>query len=397
MSSTSSSQSSSQLSQMVPPARVRDDELTPRSRKARERFSRKRKVTFAENEASVPPSLRLHQRNDLNVIVRRPISAHTMKLMKQQATWFKEFYVDECEGKEEVAETFFDFNGPDMPISLIRSYLLWVSKSRGGSIRSKISLQSMVVYALRFFSCVNWHRGQTLDQEVSNQIMWWVRETLGRSDGLPSVVKTKPIAHMEDVVELLKTLYSPISMISYVNVRALCHFNLLINILVDSCGRIGEVLPTTRTQEEQCLHWEDVEFWVKPSSDPTSDLKVELYGRLTFRWLKGHRNDPETHKVIPLSLLPPHRAFEDTLRQLIYTAIVERHFQDITAWSDIESLHPAKYGQMIPIKRSSLKLPVLRGIDQRGRMGDKSVSEPVAGNWFGKLGIHAGLKYPLTR
>ncbi|CAM6104069.1 unnamed protein product [Calypogeia fissa] len=92
--------------------------------------------------------------------------------------------------------------------------------------------------------------------------------------------------------------------------------NIVLNMLVDSCGQIGEILAHPR-KRAQCLTWGDLDFFLL-SKSANGEPRIALL--LHFKWLKGMRHDRTKFKGVPLQLLPPHMIFQDTTRRIACTS-----------------------------------------------------------------------------
>jgi len=280
-------------------------------------------------------------------------------------------------------------------MKLIRQYLLYVATSRTGFIESTLSIYTMEQYTRRFLSAVEWYQMRPIDIEIRQQVLWWVAGPLRLEASLHNKVKSKPIARMPDVRILLRTLYSGLSLCSFGTMRSVLYLNLFINLAIDSCGRIGEIVPSSKAPPEQCLVWDNIEFWVKPPLD--GETTPRFYAIVNFIWLKGKRLDPGEYKKICPRLLSPKFAFEDSLRLLLYVALIEGHFKDISSWDGLRSLVAHPNGSLIRIKDESKNLPVLRGIDSNCVLWDSPMSEGAITHMLARLGRMAGFIELLTR
>jgi hypothetical protein len=355
----------------------------------------KRKAAFQLAEARKAPEDRILARSDLDTLVRQTASANKLRQMKQTVQWFIEFWTEglvESLGTEAEARSFFVAKGPAMPLKTIRQYFLWIATSRQGLIESTLSINTIKIYMLRFFATVEWYQIRDVESEVKQQVGWWIETTLADEAKLHRQVKPKPTARLADVSMLLRTLYTDISLCSFGTMRGVLYLNLFLNLLIDGCGRIGEIVRGSKAPEEQCLKWGDIEIWAKR----VPESNVQIYGIVNFVWLKGKRLIPKEYKKVCLNLLGTQFVFEDSLRLLLYIALIEGHFEDVRTWEDLESLNASEYGSLVRIKDSSKDLPVLRSIDHCGRLKDQSISDQTMTKQTGRLGRMTGFREPFT-
>lgn len=242
----------------------------------------KRKAKFQEAEARKAPEDRITVRNDLDTLVRQAASANKHRLMKQTVQWFTEFYIeglDEPLGTEADVQAFFSAKGPVIPMTVIRQYFLWIATSRQGLIESTLSIYTMREYLLRFLSTVEWYQIRCIEKEVRQQVALLLEQNLAEEAGLHRNVKPKPIARLADITILLETLYTDVSLCSFGTMRGVLYLDLFINLAIDSCGRIGEIVCASKAPKEQCLRWEDVELWAKRPAGGA----IEMYGIRQFQ------------------------------------------------------------------------------------------------------------------
>jgi hypothetical protein len=211
----------------------------------------------------------------------------------------------------------------------------------------------MVAYCELLFGALRYF-GRPLELEVRQQVMWWLKSDLVRDKNLNLATRPKPNTFARDVTHILRCLFQPLTLCSMNSPRMVWYLCLFINLAIDSCGRIGEILENS--YPGQFLSWSDCEFWVHQGLDSRNVLSAII----KFTCLKGKKLKPSEYKKITLRLLPIHLAYEDTLRQLLLLGIVEGHFDDVESWEDIERLEASPTGSLLAVKQASSKLPVLR-------------------------------------
>ena len=113
---------------------------------------------------------------------------------------------------------------------------------------------------------------------VVQQIMWRIDRILVGEYRLVAEVKAKPICRMNDVGKLLNSIFSDLILRSFGTGRAVLYFVLFINLAINSCRRIGEIICSSKAPiiHILCIYWSDVEIWVK---------RAEMILRTTFRIL----------------------------------------------------------------------------------------------------------------
>jgi Protein of unknown function (DUF3435) len=356
----------------------------------------KRKATFDESESRKPPHMRILVRKDLDELVRKTASAEQQRRMKAMLQWFVEFFtegLDKPLGTEAQARDFFRANGPAMPLKVVRQFFLWIATSRQGQIKSTMSIFSIYSYLRTFFSTIQWYQIRRFEEEVREQVIWWIQQNLTEEASLHRTMKPKPVARVQDVSLLIETLYTPISLCSFSTMRSVLHLDLLINLLIDSAGRIGEIVQQSHAPLEQCLRWEDIELWARKEKKTGA---VRIYAIVCFRWQKGKRGKPEDVKKICLKLLDTQYVFQDSLRLLLYLALIEGHLEDVRTWEDIQSLDPSEDGSRIRVKESSMQLPVFRAIENC-QLKDTPMQDQTVSKQFVRLGKMAGFRDKFTR
>jgi hypothetical protein len=370
--------------------------MSSSSKKRLEANKAKRKATFQASEARKAPAEPILERNDLDGLIKQYVSESKQRQINQTLEWFKEFWLeglDEPLGTEEQVEAIFAPRGPTLSMRIMRQYFLWIATSRTGLIQSSLSIYTMFTYVHRFFNTLEYYQIRPLEREVKDQLSWWVSDKLAPEASLHSHVRTKPVARMSDVTILLSTLYTDVSLCSFVNPRSVLYLNLFINLAIDSCGRIGEIACANKAPKEQCLKWEDIELWAKEGPEG----KVLFYGILNFRWLKGKKRQEKDFKKVCLKLLDKQFMFEDSLRLLLYTALLEGHLTDFRTWEDLEGLTASTYGSKIRIKESSMTIPVLRSINWLGNIVMGPLSDQTLTKQLSRLGRMAGFREKFTR
>jgi hypothetical protein len=151
----------------------------------------------------------------------------------------------------------------------------------------------------------------------------------------------KPVAYPTDSSLLLSALYRPHLLSTFRNGMDILRATLLINLCIDLCGRVGELLVRQRYYDDDgneildetvlgfILTWGRVRFELH-QANPSQPVRVSAVVKITG--MKGQKKIPGLYKEIPLSALTPEHAFDDSVRLLLYLAIIEGHLvnEDIT-------------------------------------------------------------------
>ena len=126
------------------------------------------------------------------------------------------------------------------------------------------------------------------------------------------------------------------------------------NLAVDCCGSVNEIIaPSNLDDGDRYLRWGDIElFAFRPGG------KVSLKARVDYIGLKGSTPSNIKSKSIPLWLLPLSLTAQVGLRQPVTLGFIEKAFESISGWSDIQTLRPGPDGSRIFIKEDDLSKPV---------------------------------------
>ncbi|KAI4608917.1 hypothetical protein J4E83_008956 [Alternaria metachromatica] len=180
-------------------------------------------------------------------------------------------------------------------------------------------------------------------------------------------MKTKAVAHSDDLTFIITMLYQPNYLSTFGSMRLVLNLTLYMLLVVDTCGRgAGEFARNPVRPEYMCLRWEDIEFYSFQCDDDDDD-EFDIRAQVKIRWRKGKTLDDSAYKTVPFpGLLPTSMALQDTLRLLLTLAMMD----DIRSWDGLRSLRlPAEVastGRRLKIRPSMREVPVLRKmIDHR--------------------------------
>lgn len=193
--------------------------------------------------------------------------------------------------------------------------------------------------------------------------MTWSRYTLTDELGLnKDLAVSKPIAHRADVSLILRTMLSPLGLRQVMSMRVTLNLAIFINLHVDCCSRIHEITSTER-YPNQYLRWKDLKVYVF-KDEGTGNFN--LAGLIKLRNCKGFKDKSDKWKEIPLMLLPSSLWFEDSLRLLIYAALIDGHIEGAGNWHEFESLVSScktSAGVLVPFRQCCQEWPLIPAIN----------------------------------
>ncbi|KAJ9649484.1 hypothetical protein H2199_000259 [Coniosporium tulheliwenetii] len=324
----------------------------------------KRRAKFAASEAAKAPEDRLISRTDFDDFVVSQVSAAHEQSMQQVREWFMEFLTDEhvqlCSDRAQAAK-YFSKNGTAWTPSVIRMFLEWLVDSRSGSIdpEGRLCFTTLRCY-LRVFVSAARRSQNPVDKEVLTSCYDWITGPLISQGRLNMDVRKKPVAMTKDVTGLLEVLYSREYMAVFRTTREILYTSLFINLAVDCCGRIGEILRGghKKANPTKYLRWSHVKLYAF-----NEDGKTVLRALVAFSNLKSATIETNKTKTIPLRLLPLHMTAQDTLRQLVILGLIDGVFENVRCWADFDNLDPGEHSTLIKMSDSEMLKPVFRRVD----------------------------------
>lgn len=97
---------------------------------------------------------------------------------------------------------------------------------------------------------------------MREQVSTWVRYDLTKDLDLNrGTAVSKPIAHRANVKLIIMHLLSALGLRQVLSMRLVLSLLIFINLMVNSCSRIHELVATERYLE-QYLRWRDLQIWV---------------------------------------------------------------------------------------------------------------------------------------
>lgn len=333
-----------------------------------------------QNEAIAPPSL----------------SAITQKEHAASKQWFLEFMNDQ-HSNVDVESEYFTLGAPLPNVVVLKEYARYIVRSRRGQLSTKVSVKTVQSYMAMIISLIKRACGHRYMEPISQEIDNFIKTVLAPHEGLTTIMHDKPVAHSPDLTFILSKLYDPEYLQTFENMRTVLNLTLYMTMMVDTCGRGGELARNFNHEEHMCLRWQDVEFYTFQSSD---NHEFDIRANVKIRWQKNQTLDESAYKTIALpGLLPPSFALEDTLRLLLNLAILDGTIDGVSKWDDLLKLRippeTAKTGRRVRMVSEKLALPVFR------RMKKHSLTtEPVQTvdlhPLLRHLGQFCGLQYRFT-
>ena len=180
--------------------------------------------------------------------------------------------------------------------------------------------------------------------------------------------------------------------------RVLLGMTVFINLMIDCCARIHEVSSTER-YPNQYLRWKDLKIYVF-KHEQTGEITVA--GLIKLSNLKGYKDNPNKWKQIPLMLMPPSLWLEDSLRLLIFTALIDGHIEGASTWEEFEKLTSScatNSGVIVPLRHSCQEWSLIPSIDHTtGTVRKNTPAKPdMIPRHLGRLSRLCGFKDILKR
>ncbi|KAI9170914.1 hypothetical protein HJFPF1_00391 [Paramyrothecium foliicola] len=355
----------------------------PRSRAE----ERRRRVAAAE--AALSPQALLEERQAWG---KKHPSLHTSLTNQQRATikrWFVEFLADRHPDIDANA-TFFTPGSPAPKLAIFHESF-WENHEQN----QPKSLEGYMNILLSLMEDEGEHsRMNHFRREVKN----YITNDISQREGLSTMMKLKPVAHLEDINLMVNKLYDPEFLETFVDMRQVLNFTLLCALTIDVCGRGSGLARNPNQAEHMCLRWGDVSFTSFQSVD-NDNFDIQMI--ITIRWGKSMSLDESRYRCYTFSqLLPAEMALQDSLRLMINLALMDGIFgNDIKTWKDLKSFRLpasiAETGRRVPMKESVLKLPVLRQMSKH-HLTDVPIATTEMQAIFRELGRFCGFKYHLT-
>ena len=334
----------------------------------------KRAARFEASQAQLTPEELEVQTDQNRALSEKQLSPLTVKEYEKAQTWFTEF-MSHQHPEVNVERTFFTPGAAEsLSFPIFKEYARYLCRSRQGQLSDRLSVKTVQYYMAMCIGIIE-RRSKRRLLEIRHEVSNFIISDLARQEGLRRQMWTKGVAFTHDVTFILDKLYEPQYLASFRNMRVVLNLTLYINLVIDLCGRGGEIARHPLKREHMCLRWEDIELYAFSNSG-ASELDIRM--NIKVRWAKNQTMNESEYKVVPFPrLLPASRALEDSLRLILNLALMDGVFDDgISTWEDLyqigDNADISKTGRRIRFRREMLEVPVLRRMDHH-----KLTKDPV--------------------
>lgn len=328
----------------------------------------RRTAKLAAHQAGLPEEQKIVNRDDWDVFLTKQICVMGRKARERAKKSFIRTAVDPLVGicnTTEEAEAYFKPGGTRFTNEVLRKYLEVTAISRTGTIQDTLSLTTLRKITTDLFGAAQ-GAGNPIERDLKELALLWMESSLLPRGLIHRVAREKQTPIPEDITTFLAHLFHPKFMATLPTTRDILLIVLFVCLEIDCSTRASELLMPgmpLKTKEEYKVEHKDKMFtWgcveVFAFRDEKTD-PVRLIARLTFRCLKTKLDmGYNKKKTIPLRLLPPEYAAEDSLFWLMVLGLIDKVFVGISSWSDIEQLQPGPRGLAVPIKESMKQVPI---------------------------------------
>lgn len=328
----------------------------------------RRGAKLAAHQAALPEEQRIVNRDDWDVFLTKQISVMGRRDRELAKKSFITTAVDPlvgiCDTLEE-AEAYFRPDGTRFTNKVLRKYLEVTAISRSGNIQDNLSLRSLRRIMVNLFGAAK-GAGNPIERDLKELALLWMESSLLPRGLIHRNEREKRTPIPEDITTFLAHLFHPDFMATLPTTRDILLIALFVCLEIDCSTRASELLMPGMSLEataayklehkDKIFTWECVEIFAF-RDDKTGP--VRLMARLTFRCLKTTiDNGYYRKKTIPLRLLPPEYAAEDSLFWLMVLGLIDQVFVGISSWADVDQLQPGPRGLAVPIKESMKQVPV---------------------------------------
>ncbi|KAJ9645086.1 hypothetical protein H2201_001119 [Coniosporium apollinis] len=375
------------LSKPLPSLSTSVDLTAPTSQATiqREAARSKRKERHEAKESQRPHDKKLMNNPAIDERARKLYTLSWVTQMQHAVRRFAEFTEEKLglpPGHPQHGMEYFKPGGPVPNEPLVRRFLFWYADSSTGKVASNsrkpsVSIQNnnvtvvtVKVFCHALFTAAAYYN-TSMPRELKRDTEVWLAITLASELDLVQNQGPKPTVRPTDVEVAIRAMWDYRSVAAIRTFRARFLATLILNLLVDGAGHVGEMLPCTlkNADDGKFLKWEDIEIFASPSSDGGSIPEIRI--NVTFKWLKNHTFDPKEWKTIVLRLLPPHLVFQDSCRLLILLALMDRRLAHFGSWEQLASCRPNPNGSVILLNDSDLQKPVFSKAALTGRIEDE--------------------------
>ncbi|KAG6354360.1 hypothetical protein INS49_004377 [Diaporthe citri] len=333
-------------------------------------YAARRSAKLAAQQASLPPEERIVNRDDWEDAIQKRVSVLTRQARVNSRNAFVDTAIDPavgiCQTRDE-AEAFFRPGGTRFTCKILRIFLEASALSRDGRIDEVVAARTLRSLVANLFEAAK-VAGNDIDRDVKNDTMLFIEGSLIPRGLAHTTARVKPTPIPRDITTFLKNLFDRRFMAPLPSTRDVLLIALFVCLSIDCSTRLSElVMPSLSTKntaayktqhKDKLFTWSCVEMFAFKDE---GHQNVYMQARITFKDLKKPFGlGPNLTKTIPLRLLPPEYAAEDSLFWLVILALIDDVFVSVSSWSDINRLRPGPNGMKIHIKGSMMQVPVFR-------------------------------------
>ena len=285
----------------------------------------KRMARFEAAQAALSPEQLELQAQQNRTSSKPKLSKLTILEHEKSEQWFREF-MQHQHPDVDVDQTFFTpGNAVNLTFPVFKEYARYLSRSRLGQLSEKPTVMTIRYYTSMIMEIVE-RKSLSRLYHIRKEVHDFVGNELAEQEGLQRLMHPKAVAFSADVTFILSKMYEPQFLATFSNMRTVLNLTLYINLIIDLCGRGGEIARHPLKEKHMCLHWEDIEFYTFRNKDQ-DELDIRM--NIKVRWSKNHTLDDWKYKTIPFPrLLPNSMALEDSLRLILNLALMDEVFED---------------------------------------------------------------------
>lgn len=338
-----------------------------------------RAAKLAAHQAALPPEQRIVNRNEWDSAVVKRVCVLTREGRRNAKEAFITTISDPsigiCDTPEE-ADAYFQPGDTRRPFTthLLRQFLEASAISRTGTIADDgtMSARSLTRLMINLYGAAK-QAGNPVERDVQRDTLVWLEGPLLERGLTHKKTREKHTPLPQDITSFLQNLFNRNFLSTVQTTRDVLLIALFVCLQIDCGARVSDLLMPSMSKEamgkykiehkEKIFTWGCVEIFAFNSEQETMAAtgrshRVYVQARLSFRSIKDTQNTGYRLKTIPLRLLPPTHAAEDSLFWLIVLGLIDGVFDGVSSWSDIEQLRPGPNGLRIRIKHGWKDTPV---------------------------------------
>ncbi|KAI1735023.1 hypothetical protein F4680DRAFT_436693 [Xylaria scruposa] len=137
---------------------------------------------------------------------------------------------------------FFSIGAESPHLDILKKYGRYLVRSRNGKIADNISLASINTYMSQLFAIIR-RESQPNDsgsgnfRAVRKELNLYVNNNLAQQENISTAIRSKAVAHSEDLTFLLQRLYESDYLDTFHDMRLVLNLTLCMCLLVDTCER----------------------------------------------------------------------------------------------------------------------------------------------------------------